>query len=303
MKELELIYLYCYLCECYNKELWCYCQRFTPNTSPINQKITDEELLTIYFYCRRYENKHTKAQIYDYANRYLRSWFPQLPAYANFNTRLNFLENAFLSLIPIVLKDIENRGIIKGIVQNVSLIDSLPIVLCKGKRQGKVAKEISDKTYCASKNMYYYGVKLHIVANQVKKKLPFPNFISMTKASENDLIAIRSILPQLTNHAIFADKAYCDKPLNEQLLKIQNTYIYTPVKLVKGQSLQTRQFNKAADDLFSKAVSSVRQPIEGFFNWMIEKSNIQNAGKVRATKGLFVHVWGSLTTTLMFYLF
>lgn len=303
MKELELVQLYCYLCECYNTELWCYCQRFTPNTSPINQKITDEELLTIYFYCRRYENKHTKVQIYDYADRYLRSWFPQLPAYANFNTRLNFLENAFLSLIPMVLKDIEHQNMIKGIIQNVSLIDSLPIVLCKGKRQGKVAKEISDKTYCASKNMYYCGVKLHVVANQVEKKLPFPNFISMTKASENDLTAIRPILPQLANHAIFADKAYCDKPLNEQLLKEQNTYIYTPVKLIKGQSLQTRQFNKADDDLFSKAISSVRQPIEGFFNWMIEKSNIQNASKVRATKGLFVHVWGSLATTLMFYLF
>lgn len=298
---MELIYLYCYLCECYNTELWCYCQRFTPNTSPPNQKITDEELLTIYFYCRRYENKHTKSQIYDYANRYMRSWFPNLPAYANFNARLNFLENAFLSLVPMLLKDIENQGLIKGIVENVSLIDSLPIILCKGKRQGKVAKEFADKTYCASKNMFYYGVKLHMVVAQVEKKLPFPNFISVTKASENDLTAIRPILPQLVNHAIFADKAYCDKPLNEQLLQEQNTYIYTPVKLVKGQSPKTRQFNKAADDLFSKAVSSVRQPIEGLFNWIIEKSNIQNAGKVRATKGLFVHIWESLATAFLFY--
>jgi hypothetical protein len=75
----------------------------------------------------------------------LRSWFPQLPAYANFNTRLNFLENVFLSLIPIVLRDIENQGIIKGVVQNVSLIDSLPIVLCKGKRQGKSDRRCGSK--------------------------------------------------------------------------------------------------------------------------------------------------------------
>lgn len=105
MKEIELIYLYCYLCECYNKELWHYCQRFTPNTSLSNQKITDEEILTIYFYCRRYENKHSKARVYECANCYLRSWFSQLLAYANFNAKRNFLKNAFLSLISIVLKD------------------------------------------------------------------------------------------------------------------------------------------------------------------------------------------------------
>jgi hypothetical protein len=83
----------------------------------------------------------------------------------------------------------------------------------------------------------------------------------------------------LANHAIFADKAYCDKPLNQQLMDEQNTYIYTPVKLIKGQSTPIRQFNKAADDMFSKSVSSVRQPIEGLFNWVIEKTNIQNASK------------------------
>jgi hypothetical protein len=30
--------------------------------------------------------------------------------------------------------------------------------------------------------------------------------------------------------------------------------------------------DKVADDLFSVAVSKVRQPIEGVFNWLIEKT-------------------------------
>lgn len=213
------------------------------------------------------------------------------------------LESAFLSLVPILLEDIENRDLIKGKIANVSLIDSLPIMLSKGKRQGKVAKELSDKSYCSSKNIYYHGVKLHLVANRVERKLPFPHFASITPASENDLTAIRPILPQLANHAIFADKAYCDKGLNEQLIKEQNAYIYTPIKLVKGQSELTRQFDKAANDLFSKAVSSIRQPIEGFFNWIIEKTALQNASKVRATNALLVHIWASFATALMFYLF
>lgn len=40
----------------------------------------------------------------------------------------------------------------------------------------------------------------------------------------------------------------------------------TPVKGVKGQSEQEKQRNKAYNDLFSSAVSKVRQPIESFFN-------------------------------------
>jgi len=303
MKELELIQLYYYLCECYDKELGWYCQRFSPNSSPDNQKITDEELLTIYFYCRRYENKHRKKDIHDFALRYMSSWFPLLPTYANFNTRLNFLESAVLAFIPILLQTIDNKDIVKNIQTHIALVDSLPIMLCSGKRKGKVAPELSDKSFCATKGVYYYGVKLHTVAFKVPKRLPLLHFLSLTPASENDLSAIRPILPQLAGCAIFADKAYCDAPLNEQLLTQQDTYIYTPVKLLKGQTPVVRQFKKAADDLFSTAVSKVRQPIEALFNWWIEKTDLQNAAKVRATKGLMLHVWGAIATALFSYIF
>lgn len=126
---------------------------------------------------------------------------------------------------------------------------------------------------------------MHIVAFQRPKKLPLPEFLSVTPASESDLMALKLILPKLVNLAIFADKAYADKPLNAQLLKDTNTYIFTPVKLVKGES------------------ESVRQPIESLFNWIIEKANIQDASKVRATKGLTTHIFGSIATALMFWLF
>ena len=63
----------------------------------------------------------------------------------------------------------------------------------------------------------------------------------------------------------------------------------TPVKDSKGVTDTIKKFNKADDELYSKAVSTVRQPIEGFFNWLIEKSDIQNASKVRSAKGLNLH--------------
>lgn len=299
MKSLELIKLYYYLCECYTTKLCWFSQRFSPNTSPSNQKITDQEILCIYFYCRIHENRHSKKSIHDFANRYMKSWFPNLPNYANFNVRLNQLHASILGILPILLQFIEDKFVIPNIQEDIVLIDAFPIMLCSGKRNGKVATEIADKTFCASKNVWYYGVKMHTVAKRVTKKLPLLDFISITKASENDLTAVRPILNQLVDKSIFADKAYSDIPLNIQLMKEQNTYIYTPVKLVKGESEQTRQFKKAADDLFSTAVSTVRQPIEALFNWINEVTDLQNASKIRATNGLFVHIFGAIAVCLL----
>ena len=303
MRELELIRLYYYLCECYDNELCWHCQRFSLNSSPNNEKITNAELLTIYFYCRRYENRHKKSEIYDYASRYMKSYFPQLPNYANFNTRINALHHLMLALLPIMLQHIVEQDIVKDISQEISLVDAFPIMLCSGKRSGKVARELSDKSFCATKNMYYYGLKMHMVARRVPNSIPLMDFVSITPASENDIAAFKPILPKLTGKAIFADKAYSDLGLNEQIFKQQNSYIYTPVKLVKGQTLNQRQFKKAADDLFSTAVSRVRQPIESLFNCINEKTNLQNAAKVRATNGLMVHIFGALVKALFHYIF
>ena len=61
----------------------------------------------------------------------------------------------------------------------------------------------------------------------------------------------------------------------------------------------TKQRIKAANDLFSTAVSKVRQPVEAIFNWLIEKTDIQRASKVRSTKGLMLHVVGRLTAAFI----
>jgi hypothetical protein len=65
----------------------------------------------------------------------------------------------------------------------------------------------------------------------------------------------------------------------------------TPVKGVKGQCQENKNRDKTADDLFSVAVSKVRQPIESFFNWLIQKTEIQRATKVRSSKGLLIHIF------------
>jgi hypothetical protein len=73
----------------------------------------------------------------------------------------------------------------------------------------------------------------------------------------------------------------------------------TPIKLKKGEPENLRQFDKAYNDLYSRDVSAVRQPIEAFFNAIIEKTDIQRASKVRSSKGLLVHLFGKIAAVFL----
>ncbi|WP_411274959.1 hypothetical protein [Daejeonella sp.] len=99
------------------------------------------------------------------------------------------------------------------------------------------------------------------------------------------------------------DKIYHNKDYFAQLQTQTNSVMLTPVKSVKDQPEIIKHRNKAADDLFSVAVSKVRQPIESIFNWIIEKTDIQRASKVRSTNGLFVHTFGKIATAFIYLIF
>ena len=43
----------------------------------------------------------------------------------------------------------------------------------------------------------------------------------------------------------------------------------TPVKAVKGMADVLKKFDRAFNDLYSRAVSKIRQPIEALFSWLI----------------------------------
>jgi len=297
MDKDKLIALYCYICECYNTELKWYCQRFSNNKS--EPKFTDIECLTIYLFSIMEEEKFKISAIHKYAKKYLLDWFPDLPSYQAFDNRLIVLSGVFAPLISLLLKDVNKHGI----HLDISLIDSMPIQTCSHKRAGKVATDLTDKGYCATKGMHYYGVKLHAIAFHCKKGLPLPEYFGISAASAHDLTPVRYLFEQMTNRTIYADKAYSDTDLKELLKTQSNTCLLTPVKLVKGQSKLERQFIKAADELFSTAVSKMRQPIESFFNWLIEKTDIQRASKVRSSKGLIVHVFGKIAAAISSWVF
>jgi hypothetical protein len=292
----KLVEIYLYVCEKFEKELKFSCQRFTNNNNP---EFTDQEIMTIYLFVISQENHYQIKRIYRFADVYLRSWFPKLPSYAAFNNRINRLTEAFRLLTNSLLQ--EHRPI--DCIENESLLDSMPIITCSGKRSGKVAPELTDKGYCSTKSLYFYGLKLHALGFRRIDHLPFPEQLVLTPASENDLNVYKDAWSNISNRTFYGDKIYFNVEYFNNLATFQNAIMLTPVKAIKNQSDWEKQFDKAANDLFSKAVSTVRQPIEAFFQWLIEKTDFQRASKVRSTNGLLVHVFGKLAAAFIYLIF
>lgn len=284
--------IYLYICKRYEEDLKFCCERFSNNNQP---KLTDQEIMTIYLFAIEEEQRLKIKQIHRFANEYLRSWFPGLGSYAAFNNRVNRLSEAFKQLAASMLSEFRPEDC--SLEQ--SLLDSMPIVTCSGKRSPRVAGELVDKSYCSTKNMWYHGLKLHALGFARKGKMPFPEQLLVTPASENDLTVFKQAWAGIGNRNFFGDKIYGDKDFFLNLKEEKNSIMYTPVKGVKGQTEWQKKFDRAANDLFSRAVSKIRQPIESFFNWLIEKTDFQRASKVRSTNGLLVHVFGKLAAAFI----
>ena len=292
----KLVKIYVYVCEKFEQSLQYECQRFTNNDQP---DFTDQEIITIYFFAMHHQKLFKIKDIHRYAKDHLSNWLPNLNSYQAFNNRLNRLSTVMDRLVAHLIYEFKPTDC----SDQQSLLDSMPIILCSAKRQGKMATEITDKGYCSTKNMCYYGVKLHALGFRRLGKLPYPEQIVISKASENDLTIYKQNWAELENRIFFGDKIYQNEKFFKDVKQNYNSEMLTPVKDSKGVTDTIKKFNKADDELYSKAVSTVRQPIEGFFNWLIEKSDIQNASKVRSAKGLNLYRFGRLADAFIGLIF
>lgn len=289
--QVQLIALFMYVCKHYERDLWIHCQRFSNNHQPA---FSDAEVIAIYLW--GVLRGHQEIQdIYDGTRDHLGDWFPKLPAYATYVQRLNRLSGLFAPLIERIQQDfpIQMEG-----AKMIRLIDSMPIMIAKSQRSGtaKVAANIANKGYNSTKKTYYYGVKLHILAFRRSGKLPLPDYIGMTAASEADINVLKNIAEDIHLTPVYADKAYIDETLS-QLLEQQEAPLNTPVKKKKGQK-ELFLFQAALSTL----VSQVRQPIESLFSWIQEKTGVQIASKVRSYQGLMVHVFGKIAAAMLLLL-
>jgi len=286
--QLTLVEIYLFICK-RSGRIEALTQRQSNNSRPT---FTDEEVLAIYLFGLA-QKRRSIREIYDYIADHFEEWFPDLPSYQSYNRRLNRMSAVFAPLAEAALSKIDCSEVQK---EAVRIADSMPIMLAKEKRssQAKVAPQLASKGYCSSKGTFFYGVKLHAVVQRRPGTLPVPTRVGLTPGSENDLVALRRVLPGLEGGQLYGDKAYCDDPMKERLAKEQNLEVRTPVKRKKGQKRLS-----AASKLFSTAVSKVRQPIESLFNWINEKTGIQRASKVRSYRGLLVHAFGRLAAAML----
>ena len=276
----------------YQEHLQFHVERFSNNKHP---KFTDQQVMTMYIYCTTYEKRLTIRDMYDFTRTYMSDIFVNLPSYVAVCNRISRLAPAFIELYRLVSESNLN----KHERSLFSLMDSMPIVTCSGKRNAKVARDVTNKGYCSTKSMYYYGVKLHVLAYYQKGTLPIPESIIISPASESDINVFRDNWCCGKDRAFVADKIYQDAS-NEGFIKDHhNSILLSPVKYTRGVLECEKQRNRASDDLFNRAVSGIRQSVESLFNWLIERVNIQRASKVRSTAGLIAFIFRKLAAIFL----
>ncbi len=283
----QLIQIYLLVCHLYDSHSSLKYQRAS-NFKPV---FSDEEIITIYLFGQLNE-KFNHRQIYNLIDDYWHSWFPDLPSYQAFNRRLNLLTDNFQALFAYLLHSIQQRH--NSFSQDY-LIDSMPIMLASGTRskRGRVAPEIAKTGFSAVKQTHFHGVRLHLIANRRIAALPLPIQIWIKEGNVHDLVALKEISDELPSGInLFGDKAYADARF-KAALKEREIQLFTPSKKLKKQELTIEQKR------FNKTVSSFRQPIESFFKWLIDKTNIQRASQIRSTEGLIIHCLGKLTFALL----
>lgn len=288
---LQLIQLYTLACELYdNGRSTCF-QRLSNNANPGG--ITDQELIAIYWFShlhRRYEKK----AMHEFIRDYWRAFFPRLPAYQTFVARLNQLEPTFQSIgAQLQARLRESRS-----APLDHLIDSMPIVLARGGHAdtAKVARETADIGYCASKKLFFHGVKLHAIARRRSGQVPLPQQLWLREASCNDLRSVKEQEIELPTTTLFGDKAYADAAFAQEL-KAQGTVLRTPQKKLKGQELS--EWEK----YYNRCVNRLRQPVEGLFGWIQKITQLHQASTVRSDDALKIHCWGKLTLVYLILLF
>jgi hypothetical protein len=279
MRENQLIELYCAVCHHYDNTLVLETQRQSNNFCP---KFSDEECMATLIWGIK-NQKFDVKRCYEFIKDFYGGWFPDLPSYQAYNKRVCYLADALKTLAGLFL-----GGLGLDIDHADFVMDSMPIVVAGSARSGraKAANELCSKGYCASKDMWYYGTKLHILAQINYKSLPTPAVIMTSKASVHDLNIAKEMLSDAKNMRIFCDTAFIDAMWQAHLRLEQNIEIITPIKRKAGQRCL-----ESADKLFSRAVSSVKQAIESLNNWLIEKTNIQRASKVRSAAGLTAFIF------------
>lgn len=106
--------------------------------------------------------------------------------------RLNRIADCFPSLLERFCETGEAASF-------AGLVDSMPVILARQGRRcnAKVAPELASSGYCPTKNLYFHGVKSHLVGDFQPGTLPSPRCIGLAPAGLNDGPALEQATHEL----------------------------------------------------------------------------------------------------------
>ncbi len=171
------------------------------------------------------------------------------------------------------------KNIFKPTINKEYIVDSFPVVSCQNSKsfRCKLFPQKWYNGYCATKKMFFWGIKVHMLVNLEGVPIEF----YFTPASKADIAAFRFFYLDIPKGSlIYADKAYNDYDLEDKLLEKAD------IKLVPKRKKNSHRKNPI-DEEFS--LSLHRNKIESAF------SSINNfmPGYIRASteKGFFLKIF------------
>jgi Transposase DDE domain len=185
--------------------------------------------------------------------------------------------NKFASLLSSVLKFCTQRNLkLAEVLKHIDSTD-IPVCLTKNSKHHKIMKGYS--AYGHNSKGFYYGLKLHIIADV--NRLPL-NFI-FTKANIADVKAAPEVIANIPGIFV-GDAGYVSKALEEKLQIDHLRYMITKGK--KGMKKLATEFDTWA--------YSTRMNIENIFNLLKERYGLVTS-LPKSVKGYFANYLYSLT--------
>jgi IS5 family transposase len=105
---------------------------------------------------------------------------------------------------------------------------------------------------------------LHFIAARRNHKLPLPEKIHLSQASQHDLAALHKLAPRMpAKSGLFADKAYFHAETFAEF-KESGSFLMASYKRHRNEP------EKDVPTLYNRFVSAIRQPLESLFGWIIQ---------------------------------
>lgn len=227
-------------------------------------RISTSEILTTAIVATKYfGGNYQKSRMFLDEHGYI----PNMLSESRFVRRINAIDsNVFKELFLIMAKAFKAIN-----AENIYAIDSFPIPVCANVRinRCKIYQERFYKGFCASKQEFFYGIKVHMLVTKIGQPVEF----IIEPGSKSDIKAARAFVFDIPRGSkIHADRAYTDYAFEDYLDLQRNISLIAKRK--KNAKRRTKKFcgktRKVIETTFSSIVRNFSRKIHAITAWGFE---------------------------------